>query len=168
VPPAHVLKCGHVSAQLTPPSCVTAATRLVFRDPNGRQRKRSARTLAEAREVKASLTADVKRGEYRTLSKVTFADYAAEWIDSYQGRTSRGIRPETLADYRRDLGLDKDGTPIGDGAIGFFGRMTLASIEPRDVKRYAAELAARGLAPGSVRNSLAPCGRCSPTRTRTA
>jgi integrase len=38
----------------------------------------------------------------------------------------------------------------------FFGRMQLAAIEPRDVKRYAAELAARGLSPGSVRNLLAP------------
>ena len=34
--------------------------------------------------------------------------------------------------------------------------MPLAAIEPRDVKRYAAELAARGLAPGSVRNLVAP------------
>jgi integrase len=32
-----------------------------FRDPSGRQRKRSARTLAEARTLKAALTADVKR-----------------------------------------------------------------------------------------------------------
>jgi integrase len=87
---------------------------------------------------------------------VTFVEYAQEWIATYQGRTYRGIRPETLADYRRDLGLEKDGGLIGDGAMAFFGRMTLAAIEPRDVKRYAAELAARGLAPGSVRNVLAP------------
>src|SRR5262245_30769818 len=86
----------------------------------------------------------------------TFAEYAPEWIDSYTGRTSRGIRPETLADYRRDLGLDPDGNPIGDGAVAFFGRMQLAAIEPRDVKRYAATLAGRGLSPGSVRNALAP------------
>ena len=38
----------------------------------------------------------------------------------------------------------------------FFGRMQLAAIEPRDVKRYAAEFAARGLAPASVRKTLAP------------
>src|SRR5437879_4037844 len=72
---------------------------VVYREPNGRQCKRSARTLAAARELKATLTADVKRGEYRALSKVTFAEYAPEWIASYTGRTSRGIRPETLADY---------------------------------------------------------------------
>ena len=129
---------------------------VIFRDPHGRQRKRSARTLAEARDLKATLTADVRRGEYRALSKVTFAEYAAEWITSYQGRTSRGIRPETLADYRHDLGLDANGSVTGAGAVAFFGSMPLASIEPRDIKRYAAELGARGLAPGSVRNALAP------------
>src|SRR6266571_4141438 len=56
---------------------------VVFRDPNGRQRKRSARTLAQARDLKAALTADVRRGEYRPLSRVTFAEYGADWIDTY-------------------------------------------------------------------------------------
>src|SRR5262249_48684179 len=110
---------------------------VIFRDPHGRQRKRAAQTLVEARDLKATLTADVKRGEYRAVSKVTFADYAPEWIASYQGRTSRGIRPETLADYRHDLGLDLDGKPTGGGAVGFFGCIPLAAIEPRDVKQYA-------------------------------
>jgi len=40
---------------------------VVFRDPHGKQRKRSAKTLAEARDLKAALTADVKRGEFGTL-----------------------------------------------------------------------------------------------------
>jgi integrase len=120
---------------------------LVFRDPHGRQCKRSARTLAEARDLKTALTADVKRGEYRALSKITFGEYATQWLDTYTGRTSRGIRPETLADYRNDLERV---------AVPFFGRSQLAAIEPRDIKRFAAELAAEGLRPGSVRNLLAP------------
>jgi integrase len=120
---------------------------VVFRDPQGRQRKRSAKTVAEARVLKAALTADVKRGEYRALSKVTFADYAGEWLATYSGRTSRGIRPETLDSYRDHIERE---------ALPFFGRMHLAAIEPRDVKRYAAMLAERGLSPGSVRRALAP------------
>jgi integrase len=132
---------------------------VVFRDPGGRQRKRSARTLAEARDLKATLRADVSRGEYRTLSRVTFADYAPEWIASYQGRTSRGFRETTRAEYARDLGLDLATLEPLDpprGAIAFFGRMRLAEIEPRDVKRYAAHHANRGLAPASVRLEIAP------------
>jgi hypothetical protein len=129
---------------------------VVFRDLSGRQRKRFAKTLAEARDVKAALTADVKRGEFRTFSRVTFAEYAAEWINQYTGRTRRGIRDETRHDYRRALGLDEDGNPTGGGAVGFFGRMRLTEIEPRDVKRYAVQVAATGAADDTVRLALAP------------
>jgi len=63
------------------------------------------------------------------------------------GRTSRGVWPQTRDDYRTRLERD---------AIPFFGRMQIAAIEPRDVKRFASELTARGLTPGSVRKVLAP------------
>lgn len=118
-----------------------------YRDPQGRQRQRSAATLAEARALRAATLADVARGEYRALSRITFADYAKTWITTYQGRTSRGIRPETLADYKRDL--DKDATP-------FLGRLRLAEIEPRDIKAYAAHIQARGVRPATVRLAVAP------------
>ncbi len=36
---------------------------VVHRDPRGKQRKRFASTMAHARDLKASLTADVRRGE---------------------------------------------------------------------------------------------------------
>jgi len=120
---------------------------VTFRDHKGVPRKRAAATLAEARDLKATLTADIRRGEYRAHSQVRFADYAREWLTTYQGRTANGIRPETLADYRFDLERD---------AIPFFGTMQMTAIEPRDLKRFAALLAARGLKPNSVRNALAP------------
>jgi integrase len=128
---------------------------VVFRDPSGKQRKKFAKTMKEAKSLKAAVTTDKDRGEYREASRLTFADYAPQWIDTYQGRTSRGIRPETLDDYRRDLGLDKKNNPIGDGAIEHFGRMKLAAIEPRHVKAYAAKLKERGLRANSVRLGVA-------------
>jgi hypothetical protein len=106
-----------------------------YRDHRGVSRKRFARTLAEARTVKAEVDADLARGEYRARSKVSFAEYAQSWLDGYQGRTSRDIRPETIAEYRRDLDGD---------AIPYFGRMPLAAIEPRTIKEYAAHIAGRG------------------------
>jgi integrase len=109
---------------------------VVFRDAYGKQRKRSARTLAEARDLKSTLTADVARGEYRAVSKIGFTEYALEWIEHYGGRTSRGIREQTKADYKDRL---------EQYAIPFFGRMQLAAIEPRDLKRFAAHVAASGL-----------------------
>jgi integrase len=117
-----------------------------FRDQTGKQRRRAARTLAEARALKASLTTDVKRGEFQPASKVTFADYAAEWIEGYTGRTSRGFREVTRSDYRRRL----------EPAIGHFGRTKLTDISPRVLRAYAESLAARGLARNTVRLHLAP------------
>jgi integrase len=106
--------------------------------------------------MKTTLTADVRRGEYRTLSRVTFAEYAVEWITSYAGRTSRGIRDATRDDYRKRLGLDEEGQPTGDGAVAFFGRVQLAAIEPRDIKAYAKHVSARGVAPNTVWLAIAP------------
>ena len=118
-----------------------------YRDPTGRARKQSARTMAEARRIKAEVNADVGRGEWRAQSRVSFADHARDWIGSYQGRTARGLRDETREDYR--VRLERD-------AIPFFGRRRLAEIEPRDVKRFAAHVASRGVGPNTVRLAVAP------------
>jgi hypothetical protein len=136
---------------------------VVFRDQTGRQVKRAARTLAEARELKATLTADVKRGEYQAVSKVPFIEYAQEWVETYAGRTSRGFREVTRDDYRRRLGLDTKGNPAGEGAVSFFGRTPLSAITPRDLKRFAESLRARA----RPKHSQASSGsRESPSRHR--
>src|SRR5438034_789875 len=115
---------------------------VVYRDTAGKQCKRSAKTLAQARTLKAALTADVKRGDYFEESKVSFSDYAAQWIETYGGRTSRGIRSVTLDQYRRVI--EKDAVP-------FFGRTQLAGIRPMDLKRYAQHVASRGVSANTIR-----------------
>ena len=64
----------------------------------------------------------MNRNEYVEDSKLTFAAYARRWIETYDGRTARGIRPGTLRDYRRALGftLDEEGRLVetGGGAVG--------------------------------------------------
>src|SRR5215208_6289183 len=121
---------------------------VTFRDAAGKQRKRFARTLAEARVLKASLSTDVHRGEYVEEAKVSFADYARRWLGTYEGRTARGIRPGTLRDYRHALGLrlGDDGQLVetGGGAVAYFGRMPLRAVRAQDVKAYAAHVAAQG------------------------
>jgi integrase len=124
---------------------------VVFRDAYGKQRKRSARTLAEARDLRSTLTADVARGEYRAVSKVGFTEYALEWLAHYGGRTSRGIREQTKADYQDRL---------VQYAIPFFGRMQLAAIEPRDLKRFAAHVAESGLTCRTCRGDVERRLRC--------
>ena len=118
-----------------------------YRDSRGRQRKAFAKTLAKARDLKATRTADVKRGEDRQFSRATFVEYAPQRVRGYAGRTRRGIREQTKADYARELGLDPETLELLEparGAVKFFGRMRLVEIEPRDVKEYAAEVAGRG------------------------
>jgi integrase len=131
-----------------------------YRDNRGRTRWGSAATMAEAKTRRAALTADVARGEYRALSTMTFDEFAPEWLGTYSGRTRRGVGPDTLADYRRALGLrlDDDGQLVetGDGAIAHFGRLRLAEIEPRDLRAYATELHRLGLARNTIRLRLAP------------
>jgi len=118
-----------------------------YRGPSGAPRWSSAATIAEAKTKRAALTTDVDRGEYRAASRVTFADYAERWAESYVGRTSRGVNADTIADYRRNL--DRH-------AIPFFGRTPLTAIGPPELRAFAAHVAARGVKRGTVRLALAP------------
>jgi len=117
-----------------------------FRDLAGKQRQRAARTLAEARRLRSELGADVSRGEYRPDTRITFAAYVETWGAAYTGRTSRGLRHETLAEYVRDLAP----------AVVHFGRRRLSEIGPADVRAYARTLAEEGHKPATVRRKLAP------------
>jgi integrase len=118
-----------------------------YRDPAGKDRKRCARTLAEARRIRAEVHSDISRGEYRTASKINFSEYATTWSATYTGRTSRGVRPDTVKRYHADL--DRVIVP-------WFGRMRLAEVEPRHLKQFLAHLFEQGLSVGRVRNVYAP------------
>ena len=114
---------------------------------NGVQVQRSARTLKEARHIRASVTTDRDRGEYRALRRIRFAEYADTWLDSYAGRTARGVRPATVKDYRRTL--DAYLTPR-------FGSMLLPEITLGDLRAFAKELGDKGLSANTVRNVFVP------------
>ncbi|WP_217913789.1 tyrosine-type recombinase/integrase [Miltoncostaea marina] len=120
---------------------------VVFRDHTGRQRRRSAATLAEARLLRSSLLADVARGEFRETSRARLDEYARDWVQTYEGRTSRGIRPETVREYERDLELH---------VLPVIGRRRLSDIEQRDLKSLARHLGDKGLSAATVRIVMAP------------
>ena len=52
----------------------------------GRQRKESARTLAEARAIKAARAADSVRGEFQERTSLTLRAFLTDWIERYEGR----------------------------------------------------------------------------------
>ena len=118
-----------------------------YRDRDGRQRMRSCQTLAEARVVRATMIAKRNRASSLDQTDLTFAEYAAEWMETFRGRTSRGIQPETLAEYRRELERF---------AIPHFATTRLIDVTTRDVKQLVVKLEAKGFAPNTVRLAIAP------------
>jgi hypothetical protein len=94
----------------------------------GVQRWKTVDTYDEARRGKLAAEVDVERGELRDLSRVSFGDYAREWVVNYQGRTSNGFRGSTRRAYTQML--EARIIPYFDGRA----RLRLAEIEPRDVK----------------------------------
>jgi integrase len=139
------------------PGIYKRGTRYVVRvrDHRGRQIQRAAKTVAEARYLRAELLADVVRGEYRSETKLTLSQYASSWVTTYKGRTGTGIRPHTLAEYARDLDLH---------VLPRLGKLRLSEITTQEVKALVTHLenkpnardAARTLSPGTIRNALAP------------
>jgi len=95
------------------------------------ERKRFARTYAEARAIKQSVETDKRRGEHREVGTLTFEDYAKGWLDTYTGRTSRGFRESTRKGYR--FSIEKRAIPFFDGWL-------LAEIDAPLVRRYIASL----------------------------
>ncbi|MGB7685836.1 MAG: tyrosine-type recombinase/integrase [Solirubrobacterales bacterium] len=70
----------------------------------GRQRKRHARTYAEARRLKRASETDRDRGELQERSAITFRPYLDEWVERYRGQGRRGFRENTRDEYRRLIG----------------------------------------------------------------
>lgn len=101
-----------------------------FRDADGRLRYESARTLDDARRLKAKRSTQVTEGSYTEASRETFAEYSRKWVESHQG--SRGNYRESTRDAnRRDLERY---------AIPYFGTRRLTSIRRADVQAFVAHL----------------------------
>ncbi len=119
----------------------------------GRQRKESARTLAEARSIRSARHTDRDRGEFNPRSRLTLREFLAEWIGRYQGTGRRGFREGTRLDYRRLL---------DQYAHKYFGeRLRLVDVTPHHLAQFVAWLADEGkqgrrLADATVANAVIP------------
>jgi integrase len=124
---------------------------VVYRGTDGKQHKQAVgSSMKQAIAEQAKLKADVSRGEWRETSRVTFADFAREWVATYGGRTRRGIEEHTRASYATALEAD---------AIPYFGKTRLTAITAQDVKRFALHVASRGVSAATVQRTVAPV-RC--------
>lgn len=93
----------------------------------GKLKKSSHRTLTEARREKAKRAA----GDREPAARQRFDAYARAWVDSYQGRTRRGIGDSTRASYR---------DAIERVAIPYFGTERLGEITAADIRDYVEHL----------------------------
>lgn len=109
----------------------------------GKQSMETFPTLAAAREAKARREA----GDRRPASREPFEDYARRWLDTYRGRTSRGLSERTRGIYRRD---------IERWAIPYFHGCRLDEIEPPDVRAFIGHLDDAGLRANTIRSIMAP------------
>lgn len=116
------------------PGIYKRGTRYVVRyRANGKRHAESFRTLDEALRVKRERESARDRGELDSMTeaRTPFREYAAEWVERYQGNGRRGFTDETRAEYRRDL--VRYAYPI-------LGDRRLASIRPRDIAEWIAWL----------------------------
>ncbi len=104
----------------------------------GKQHKETFRTLAEAREAKAKRRA----GDGPPASKVTVDAYFTEWIETYAGRTARGLSDRSRTLYRR---------AITERVIPEWGTWRLGEVEPVDVRRLYGKLREAGVSTSVIR-----------------
>src|SRR5690349_10532727 len=101
---------------------------VTWRNHLGQQRSKTVRTITEARQVKAAMESRRLQGELGGVSPVTLAEYAADWLETYAGRTSQGLSPESRSVYARHLRLH---------ILPALGAAKLGAIQAPDVKKWA-------------------------------
>lgn len=116
---------------------------VAWRAPDGRQRRKTFSTLAEAKEWKAKTT----MGRTPAPSRARFGDHARAWVESYTGRTARGLSETTRKRYR-------DG--LNHHAIPYLGDVRLADLDRQRIKAWLAALEADGRSESTIRKTLIP------------
>jgi integrase len=112
-----------------------------WRDPRGRERKRSFNRKTDAQRFLVGIEDAKLRGAYvdPAKGKVSFAEWAERWF-----ATTADLKPATRRTYR--LLLDNQVLP-------HFGTATLAGIDTLAVREWVAALVEGGLSPSRVRNA---------------
>ena len=90
-------------------------------------------TFSEAREFKRGLSGAAKQ----PTTGQTVADYYDGWIDSYRGRTARGLEATTRDEYRRSFKLHVLPFPIA--------REKVRDVTSRDVSDWFTAMERKGV-----------------------
>lgn len=110
---------------------------VVWRHRN-KQHKETFRTLAEAREAQGKGRA----GDSRPSSRITFEAYFSDWIEIYEGRTTRGFSETSRSLYKR---------AINDHALPTWRTWKLGEVEPAEVRVLYKRLHEKGKSTATLR-----------------
>jgi len=111
-----------------------------WREPSGRQRKRSFRRKADAERFLTGVQHAQLAGTYidPALARVTVADWSDRWLAQLQ------VKPSTAARYESLLRVH---------VLPTWGRVPLHAVTHAEVARWVAELTGKGLASATVRQA---------------
>jgi integrase len=115
-------------------------------DGKGRRCRVTGRTISEVKAKAAAVRTDARRGEIHDESQSPFDEYARAWVATCPGRSEKGLRDETRAEYSEVLERH---------AIPYFHRQRISTITPAHIKAFAAHIA-QGRSRNTVRLALAP------------
>ena len=112
-----------------------------WRDPSGaKYRRKAGDTLDEAIAFKARIDMEMNTGVFVPGSRITFAEYAAHWIDTHP------LKDQTRARYRSIVTVH---------LLPTFGRQQLGKITPPACREWFAQQRRTDLADNSLRQHVA-------------
>ncbi len=112
-----------------------------------RSHKQMFRTLELAREFQGKLNSG--KSTRRPLSSQTIADYYDTWIESYRGRTARGLEPSSRREYEISFRLH---------ILPLIGRMRIRDVAAPDVRDWLGALECDGATQPTIRKAKAALG----------
>jgi integrase len=112
-----------------------------YYDPYGRRRYKHLHRLDDARNFKAKIRDDRRRGDYvdPQRSRQSFGEFATKWL-----QTKIDKKPKTYASYESALRVH---------VLPHFGRMPLASIQREDIQAWIAKLRAEKKSASTIRKA---------------
>ena len=118
-----------------------------YYDPYGRRRYRHLDRLHDARNFKAKVRDERRRGEYidPRRSRERFQIIAEKWLE-----TKVDKKPKTFASYESSLRVH---------VLPLFGAMPLASIQREDIQAWIAKMRAKGKSSSTIRKAYQTCQR---------
>jgi integrase len=133
-------------------NCGAGYEAAVFLAREGRKVRRTFAKEAEARAWRADATAEANAGKLRAPTRLTIREAAWLWLEAahagaVRDRSGRLYKPSTLRGYREALRLR---------VLPEFGALRLGELRRADVQAFVDRLLARGLAAGTIRNTLNP------------